>query len=338
MRPSPENELLAGAPPSLRFDPEAGQVIREPLGSGEGWWAGAPGAFYDPFSGRIYLTYRYRRPRGVPPDRGGEFLLAESVNGIEFRDIWRLTKDQLGSPSIERGCIRRLAEGRWRLWISSVDSQDNRWRIDVLEQEGGAPERFDAAQRRKVFTARELGIEGIKDPWVFPEGPALWMIVSFAERAPGTEAATDQELHHHADAYDTGLIRAHSGLAVSLEGDQWHWLGTILSARRPAVDWDGYSSRIGSLLRTGACYTAYYDGAIGVQNHYDEQTGLAVSFDLRQWTRLTPEGPVLRSPHGTGCCRYCDVIETPQGRFVYYEYGRPDGSHELRVWTAGLRA
>lgn len=315
----------------LLFDPEQGRVVREPPGSGAGWWAGAPGAFYDARGGRFYLAYRLRRPRGVDPDRGGEFRLAESCDGVKFHDIWRLTKDQLASASIERGCLRRLADGRWRLWISFVDPHDSRWRIDALEAD--SPDGFDIQQRRKLFTAAELGLEGIKDPWVLAAGPALWMVVSLAERAPDAEGATDQQLHHHGDAYDTGLILAHSGLAVSRDGDEWQWLGNILTARRPCVDWDGYSSRIGCILRTGPCYTAYYDGAIGVQNHYDEATSLAISFDLRTWTRLSPGGPLLRSPHSTGCCRYVDAVETPDQRFVYYEYARPDGSHELRVWA-----
>ena len=57
-------------PAELLFDPEEGIVVREPLGSGDGWWAGAPGVFYDSRQRRFYLTYRYRRPRGVQPDRG----------------------------------------------------------------------------------------------------------------------------------------------------------------------------------------------------------------------------------------------------------------------------
>ncbi|MBW3624076.1 MAG: hypothetical protein KY468_11770 [Armatimonadetes bacterium] len=313
----------------LLFDPEEGIVVREPPGQGEGWWAGAPGAFYDKQSRRFCLTYRYRRPRGVDPDRGGEFLIAESEDGVTFRDLWRLTKDQLPSPSIERGCLRRAGDGRWHLWISSVDPEDQRWRIDVMEAD--APDGFEVSLRRKVFTAGDLGIEGIKDPWVFDEGPAQWMVVSFAERAPGAEDASAHDLHHHADAYDTGLILSHSGLAVRMEGHEWQWLGTVLPARRPEMDWDGYSARIACVMRTGSLYTAYYDGAIGVRNHYDEQTALAVSHDLRSWTRLSPDGPVLKSPHGTGCCRYFDAVEAEGMRYIYYEYARPDGSHELRV-------
>ena len=329
----------AGSCPLL-FDPEQGAVVREPPGAGEGWWAGAPGACCDPETDRVLLTYRYRRPRGVHPDRGGEFLVAHSTDGVRFHDLWRLTKEELDSPSIERGCLRRLPDGRWRLWISYVDPEDSRWRIDAID--AAAPDTFDIRARRKVFTAADLpaggagegAIEGIKDPWVFTEGPAWWMIVSFAERAPAAAGASARELHHHADAYDTGLIRAHAGLAVSPDGERWQWLGTALACRRPEVDWDGYSSRIGCVLRTGNCYTAYYDGAVGVRNHYDEPTSLAVSFDLRSWTRLSGEGPLFRSPHGAGCCRYFDAVETPDRRLVYYEYGRPDGSHELRVWSA----
>ena len=47
------------------FDYGSSVVVREPLGEGEGWWAGAPGAYHDAEGDCFYLTYRYRRPRGA---------------------------------------------------------------------------------------------------------------------------------------------------------------------------------------------------------------------------------------------------------------------------------
>jgi hypothetical protein len=315
---------------SYVFDPEEGEIIREPLGDGEGWWAGAPGVYYDACHRRFYLAYRYRRPRGVHPDRGGEFNLAVSEDGIHFKDIWRLTKDEIGSPSLERGCLRQMPGGKWRLWISYVDPKDQRWRIDSMDAD--APDRFEVSKRRPALLAADIGEEGVKDPWVFRDAGAYWMMTSYAQRAPEAESASDEALHHHADAYDTGLILSHSGLAVSADGNSWNWLGPVLEARNPGVDWDGYSARIACILRSGTGFMAYYDGAIGVKDHYDERTSMAVGFDLRNWTRLSPGEPILSSPHGTGCCRYFDAIETENRRYVYYEYARPDGSHELRTY------
>jgi hypothetical protein len=36
------------------------------------------------------------------------------------------------------------------------------------------------------------------------------------------------------------------------------------------------------------------------------------------------------SPHATGSLRYLDALDLRE-RLLYYEYARPDGSHELRL-------
>ena len=42
-----------------------GQIIREPVGDEQGYWAGAPGWFWDETDQAAYVCYRIRRPRGV---------------------------------------------------------------------------------------------------------------------------------------------------------------------------------------------------------------------------------------------------------------------------------
>lgn len=48
------------------------------------------------------------------------------------------------------------------------------------------------------------------------------------------------------------------------------------------------------------------------------------------------KGPILVSPHGSGSLRYMDAVPFEDRILYYYEYARPDGSHELRVNTAPL--
>ena len=62
-----------------------------------------------------------------------------------------------------------------------------------------------------------------------------------------------------------------------------------------------------------------------------EKTGLALTFDLRTYYSLTPQKPALVSANGGGGLRYVDVLPVGHELFYYYEYARPDGSHELRV-------
>jgi len=140
-------------------------VVREPAGIGQGYWAGAPGVFYARDERALYLTYRLRRPRGVAPDRGGEARIARSVDLRHFEDIWSTTKDKYDSVSIERSAICRGRDGAWRYFTSFVDPADGRWCVSVLKESD--PRRLDPSSARRLFTAGPLGLEGVKDPWIF---------------------------------------------------------------------------------------------------------------------------------------------------------------------------
>lgn len=37
------------------------------------------------------------------------------------------------------------------------------------------------------------------------------------------------------------------------------------------------------------------------------------------------------APHGSGSLRYLDAVVRDDAIYYYYEYARPDGSHELRM-------
>ena len=303
-------------------------VVREPLGQGPGWWAGAPGAFIDPRDSAVYLTYRYRRPRGVAPDRGGETRLARSADGLAFEDVCALTKDQFDSPSIERCAIQRAPDGAWLWYVSYVDGGTGCWRTDLLE--APRPDAFDPATRTLLFDASPPGIEGVKDPWVLRVGPVWYMLLSYA-RSPDAHAS-DQQKHGTADIYNTGLTLSCTALATSLDGRVWHWQGDVLSPRRPGA-WDSYAARLTCALPHAGGWLGFYDGSADVAGNYEERAGLAVGAGLFAWRSLTPDGPALVSPHASGCLRYIDSITDGARRLFYFEAARPDGSHDLRVHT-----
>jgi hypothetical protein len=307
------------------FDPAHGRVIRNPPGSGAGYWAGAPGAYYDPEHNAFYLVYRLRRPRGVAPDRGAELRIARSVDGLVYDDIWSSTKDQLSSPSIERCALARAPTGRWLLYVSYIDPADRRWRIDVVE--AARPDGFDLRRARPALTAADARTEGVKDPWIFRVAGLYHMIVSYAI---GSAPATAEQLHGTADAYNTGLIRSATGLATSDDGLYWQWEGPILTPRERG--WDRYCSRISCVWYEPPVWLALYDGSADVSENYEERCGLAYSFDLRHFHRATPVVPLLLSPHGQAALRYVDLLVLQDVKLFYYEMARPDGSHDLRVY------
>jgi hypothetical protein len=294
---------LAGA--FDRFDPEQGVTIMEPAAEGPGNWVGSPSVLYDPARESVLLTYRRRRPRGEPDDRGYECGIAESRDGVHFTELWAIRKEQLDSASMERFNLHRDADGRYLLYTSYEHPEDGRWRIDVLEET--SPDAFDPARARTVLTPAGTRTNAVKDPYLVRVGPAYLMYVS---------------------TFMTRLGPAPTCLAISTDGLEYRWLGVTLSV---GTGWDRYQARLSCVLGAGGAFVGLYDGAASADEDTEERLGAAISFDLRRWQRVTLDEPWLVSPHATGSLRYPDAIELDGEWLVYYELARPDGSHELRL-------
>lgn len=307
------------------FDPEMGQVVLEPEAPGQGYWVGCPSVFYDAERESFLLTYRRRRPRGLGEERGYACFIAESKDGLSFTEIWNIKKGQLGTSSMERFCIQKSPTGSYLLYISYVDPADNRWRIDVIEAD--QPDKFDPAQRREVFTAAATGTESVKDPQVFKIGPVYYMLISFAKNLDLT-ASQREQAHATADIYTTGLTQAPTALAISLDGIKFNWLGEVLPVGK---GWDRYQSRLNSVVKLDGLFVGFYDGSASEQENYEERSGLAVSFDLKNWDRLTPDQPWVVSSHASGALRYIQGVKVGEELWLYYEYARQDAAHELRL-------
>ena len=300
------------------FAPAAGVTVREPPGQGEGYWAGAPSVIRDR-DGRFWLSYRLRRPRDQ--GRGYESRIATSDDGVHFTDAWAVRREELGSASIERCCLLEAGPGDFRLYLSYVDPADQRWRIDLVT--AAAPDRFTVAERAAVLTAADIGGEAVKDPYVLRVGPGFWLFASYAP-PPAAPAA---DLHAGADAFVTGLVRSHTGLATSADGRRFAWQGDVLSPA--AAGWDQLCSRLASVVWVPPVFVAFWDGSATVAENFEQRTGLAVTCDLVHFTKFP--GPSLVSPNGSGSLRYLDALPVGDEFFCYYEYAGPDGSHELRL-------
>jgi hypothetical protein len=279
--------------------------------------------FYAADERAFYVTYRIRRPRGVEPERGGEARIARSTDLRHFEDLWSVTKDQYGSASIERSAIHKGRDGAWRYFTSFVDPADGRWCVSALKDSD--PARLDPSRARVLFTAGQVGLEGVKDPWIFDEAGVYYMLLSVAIPNPRTRA----ESHATLDIFNTGDCLSATGLARSSDLDSWEWLGVVF-APCPA-GWDAYCRRINSVVRHEAGYLAFYDGSASHHENYEEKTGLAISGDLRAWDTLTGGRPALVSQDGSGSLRYLDVVATADGVWAFFESARADGAHDLRV-------
>jgi hypothetical protein len=300
-----------------------GQVIREPVGKENGYWAGAPGVYHAADEGAWYLTYRIRRPRGIEPDRGGEARIARSTDLNRWEDVWSVTKDKFNSASIERCALRKGTDDQWRYFVSFVDPADGRWCVSLLK--AGEVSKLDPARAAPIFKAASLGLEGIKDPWIFEQNGVYHMILSVAVATPKTSG----ESHSTLDIFNTGECASATGLATSSNLDEWEWQGVVF--RPGASGWDKYCRRINSVVPLKGKYLGFYDGSASHAENYEEKTGLAVSSDLRQWTSLTLSGPKFISPYASTSLRYLDAQPNGKDVCLFYEFARQDGAHDLRL-------
>jgi hypothetical protein len=305
-----------------------GRVIAEPPGREAGYWVGAPGVFHDDATGTWYLTYRLRRPRGVQPDRGGEVRVARSTDLERWEDVLTVTKDRHDSASIERSCLQRGRDGGWRYVTSFVHPSDGRWCTAVCTATDLA--KLNPSRHRIVFTGPPLGLEGVKDPWILEHGGVYHLFLSVATPTPQTGA----DSHATRDIFNTGECKSATALATSRDLDNWEWQGVVFAPG--ATGWDCYCRRLNSAVPlTGGGFVGFYDGSASHRENYEEKCALAVSADLRSWRTLSPQGPRFTSPHASTSLRYVDA-RFARGRWhLFYEYARPDGSHDLRVITCG---
>lgn len=306
-----------------------GSIIREPVGTAQGYWVGAPGAYFDASDGIWYLTYRIRRPRGVAPDRGGEVRIARSRDLESWEDILTVRKEQYDSASIERSCLHRAPDGTWRYLTSYVHPQDGRWCTAIMSAR--RVEDLDPARRKVLFTGPERGLEGVKDPWILEAAGTYHLFLSVATPVP----ATTDGSHATLDIFNTGECKSATAVAISKNLDDWEWRGLVLAP--PQTGWDKYCRRLNSAVpldaQPGASvrYLGFYDGSASHLENYEERCALATSADLTTWASVSPQGPAFTSPHGTGSLRYVDA-KFAQGKWhLFYEYARADGAHDMRV-------
>ena len=294
------------------FAAAAASVVEEPPAAGSGHWAGAPGAFGSDDS--VYLVYRLRWPR---PTRGGALRIARG-DGKRFETIWRATREDFASPSIERCAL--LRDGRtWRLYVSYVDGVDGRWRIDVIE--AGTPDSFDPAARRPALDAEMAGTIAVKDPWLRRVGDRWWMFVSYGERP-----RNHRKLHESGDALSTGAVKSETGLATSADGLRWKWEGRVFGPA--ASGWDKATARMSTAFRSGNEWIGLYDGAADISENYEERCGMARSSDLRTWERIG-SGPAIGTDGGPGTVRYVESVMFGDRILFFFERTRHDGAHEL---------
>ncbi len=288
-------------------------VVRDPPGSGPGWWAGAPSAVRQR-DGSYVLAYRLRRPVGQ--GRGYANVFAHSVDGVHFEDVASLTSDDFECESLQRPALISLPDGSWRIYVSCATPGTKHWRVECLEST--QLEAIHASKRRTVVAGDRH--EGLKDPVVICDGTDWHMwVCSHPLDEPGRE-----------DRMSTLYMRSHDGIT-------WTRVGVALAPRPRS--WEQRGVRISDVLFDGVRSLAFYDGRQTAAQNAEEKTGLALADGPGRF-RASPRGPVASAPFGSGSLRYVSVVPLPDGAYrLYYEATRRDGAHDLRTeYVPGSRS
>lgn len=306
----------------LRFDPDDGSVIRQPMGAGYGYWVGGHKVSHDPRTGLFALFYRQRAP--LEAGRGGLCRVALGFDGVHFDDVWEADKSDLDANSIEVGHCLRHDDDEWRLYVSYEVAGTSTWRVDLISADH--PANFEAQHRRTVLSPGDYGIDWIKDPWVVRSDDGGYDLYA---AVPSRVGPTDDGVTIHAGPNDETVV------ARSVDGVYFPTLERIFTP--PGDDsWHGRRGRLNSLIEVDGQTYGTFDGGRTMYDNYEEWCGLVHRSADDTLSRIDTGGPWVRSPHGS--VRYVWGLVVEATLFWYYEYTRSDGSHDLRVSAVELPA
>jgi len=335
---------------------EAARVLVPPQAAEPGFWFGSGNICRDG-DGALLLCGRYRNGgdsrlglrAGV---RGFELAIFRSTDeGETFEHVLSLSKQDVAPAgkevlSIEGSCLRRTQAGL-ELYVSSEKRRayphalgefqkpgTGVWSIDVLR--APSVDRLARAKAKPLLRSEEPASLHVKDPVVFELG------------GPG-EAGGDRSFMVYC-VHPFSWTSSSAALAEVLPG------GSVRRSRGPLLPrgpvWDVAACRVTARLalpRVGVLADGppvslyFYDGAECFHDHgaggrprgysCEEIGGLAAGRDREfpQLVRLSVDGPLFVSPHGTGCSRYVSVFGTEHRYLVTWQQSQADGSQPLVI-------
>lgn len=294
-----------------------GDVVIEPPGVGDGYWAGAPSAIT--VEDGIWLAYRLRRPVGR--GRGYANVIAHSTDGIHFETVATVTSEQFDSDSLERPALVPLPDGGWRLFVSCAAHSTKHWWVETVD--AATPQELPQGKRTVVLPG-DAATTAWKDIVVHPphETPDNG-------GTPGTEGVAAGRLwqlwacRHPLDGGDDEADRMSTHYFTSTDGLDWDDHGPALLPR--AGEWDSRGARVTSVLHTGAEWLAFYDGRASAAENWYERSGVASGATPDRFTAIAGPTPPGRT------ARYVSVARVAGGVRLYWEASRSDGSNDLRT-------
>ena len=285
-------------PQSLQklLSPSRAEIVLMPESQGKGSWVGAPAASYSENEDCFYLLTRFRK-EGI---RGYKIILYRTEDGLNLKKMITLEANSLGARSIERGALQYTGK-IWRFYLSYEGLKDKRWKLAVAQKENIPTVRAD--DFKVILEGDNINVNWVKDPVLF-----------------------QNMLFVH-----TKELSGKATYLVEKVKNGWQKTKALSGEHR----WDRYCPRITSIIESKDGFFAFYDGASTIKENQEEKLGLAYGKTLKRFKGLTPQGPVIVSPEGSGSIRYAEVKEARQKFYIWYESCSKDWSHQLRFRTVG---
>lgn len=335
----------------LAVSQQRARVIIPANQASAGFWFGGGNLIAGP-DGELYLVGRYRnagdsRTGVVAGSRGLELAVFRSTNqGASFEKLLGLAKRDLGLPSKKvlsiEGCALRWTDSGCELYVSTekegvgyppgfedyLKPGTGVWSIDRLSAD--SIEGLNSTTVEPVLASREPSRVHIKDPFLYEasNGPLLlfcshpfsWTSsnTGYLPLSPTADAASAvYEFFPRGLVWDVAMSRGTSLIDVPR-------LGPAAGEQVSLMFYDG-----------GECVRDHGEHPQAVhrpRGYSCEELGGAACFLNGKWhqgVRLSAYEPLFVSPYGTGCSRYVDVLQRPEGMYVTWQQAQNDGSQPL---------
>jgi hypothetical protein len=331
------------------------RILVPPYEASSGFWFGGGNAVRAA-DGTLWLVGRYRnfgdsRTGTAAGARGLELALFESQDGGQsFKKVQSWSKADLSSSegwvlSIEGACLHFIEEGKAELFVSTEKEQDypnsvrahqkpgtGVWSIDVFTGEN--PSSLDLATLKPVLAdTPPPEYLHVKDPVVLADNGADTVLAFCGHPFSWSSANTGYAVRER-----KGKVFQVKNWEMAPRGPAWDVAGTRVTGRLrvPQVGRFAGAPPVSVYFYDGLeCYRLHEQSASGVSRprgySCEEIAGAFYGFDeeFPKVTRLSMLQPFFVSPHGTGCCRYIDVVNTGNGLLATWQQSQPDFSQPL---------
>jgi len=335
------------------IDQQRARTIVPAAQSAGGFWFGG-GNLIEDADGLLYVVGRYRdagdsRTGLSAGKRGWELAIFVSDNrGRSFEKVLQFAKRDLDIDgravlSIEGSALRRTNDGV-ELFVSTekegvgypsgfeeyLKPGTGVWSIDRLTAPTIAG--FVGADPTTIVSSNDPRWIHVKDPFVYETPPGDAVLLFCTHPYCWTSSNTGYTIRRdRADRFEPPVF---DFFPRGVTWDVAMTRGTcVLDVPRVGA----FRDRRVSLL--------FYDGGECVRNLDEHRTavtrprgysceelgGAAIitEGDFSTSERLSVYHPLFVSPHGSGCSRYVDVLETRDGFYATWQQAQPDGSQPL---------